>query len=76
MYRPPWDLSVNDYRDYPGGPGEIIVKIYETKQEENKARGGGGGGGGGAPRQNQDPAFQEVTLNEGKQSEDQCLGIT
>ncbi|CAD8114346.1 unnamed protein product [Paramecium primaurelia] len=78
VYRPPWDLNQNDYRDYPGGAGEIIVKIYETKQEENTQSGGGGGGGprGGGARKSQDPMFVEVTKNENKQAQDQCLGIS
>lgn len=48
VYRPPWDDVANDVRDYKGGAGELVIKLYETKQMPS--RGGGGGGGGGGDR--------------------------
>ncbi|CAD8211269.1 unnamed protein product [Paramecium octaurelia] len=70
LYRPPWDLEQNDMRNYTGGPGEIIVKIYETVQKQNKYY-----NSGGCDYRTNEPMFVEVTKNDNKEAEDQCLGI-
>jgi hypothetical protein len=56
----------NDKTNYLGGPGEIIIKIYKTKEVPRKV--GGGGGEPRTPKEHNDPVFTPFTYNENKKS--------